>query len=459
MGEKKLTVRFSGGARSVTGSNFLVSLGSISFLVDCGLIQGCLHCGVENETPFSYDPKTISALFVTHGHLDHVGRIPKLVKDGFRGKIFSTPPTKEIAFEILEDALGIMTKESIQEGKDPLYEKKDLEEAMRLWETVPYHKKISFPDSLGTIEVSFFDAGHILGSAMVLFSRLGKRALFTGDLGNTPSPLLRDTEAVADVDYLFMESVYGDRNHDSKGLRKDKLKMLIENGIRRGGSVLIPAFSTERTQELLFEFNDLVEGKRLPPISIYLDSPLAIRITAIYKKYKEYFNTSVLETIRRGDNVFDFPGLIVTESTEESKAINSDHRPKVVIASSGMLNGGRVLHHAKHYLPDPKSTVILVGYQSVNTPGRLLEEGAHEVTIMREKIPVRAEIVSINGYSAHKDSDRLLEFAGKFSDKVRETFLILGEPKASFFLAQRIRDTFGRVVSVPESGEVVSVPF
>ena len=458
MKENNLTIQFASGARSVTGSNFLVSLGSRRFLIDCGLVQGH-HVGAEeNAEPFPYDVSGVDALFVTHGHLDHVGRIPKIVKDGFKSRIISTPPTKEIGAAILEDALNILRHEAQQDGREPLYAEEDTRRSFSLWETVLYDKPVIFTDPEGDISVTLRDTGHILGSAMIDISRGGKHFVFTGDLGNTPSPLLRDTEEVPRADYLCVESVYGDRNHDPKEYRKKKLKTLIEEGIKRGGTVVIPAFSTERTQELLFELNEMVEHKEFPKIPIYLDSPLSIKITAIYQKYKSYFNPDTLSLIKKGDDIFNFPGLIVTGTSDESRAINFDHRPKVVIASSGMLNGGRVIHHAKHYLPDPKSTFIIVGYQAAGTPGRLLEDGIREVKITGEMVKVRANIVSLNGYSAHKDSDHLLEFVEGMNG-LRKVFVVLGEPKASMFLAQRIRDNIGVETLVPEKGEIINVPF
>ncbi|MEK7555945.1 MAG: MBL fold metallo-hydrolase [Patescibacteria group bacterium] len=450
----KLT--FHGGAGSVTGANFLLEdkESGAKILVDCGFFQGRKVGEDINRDPFPYDPTSIDVLFVTHAHIDHIGRIPKLVRDGFRGVIYSTPATKEIAELMLTDSMGILGKEAKEDHLPPMYEREDVEKTMNLWQGVPYHTPINLK---GGFQVTLKDAGHILGSAQVVFVRDGRTLVFTGDLGNSPAPLLRDTEPLGNVQYVVMESVYGDRNHESRADRKQMLEDVIEDTIKKGGALVVPAFSLERTQELLFEINDLVEHGRIPAVPVFVDSPLAIKVTRIYKNSNGNFNHNANDVIKSGDDIFNFPRLKFTMETEESKAIKEAPNPKVIIAGSGMSNGGRIIHHEKHYLPDPKSTILLIGYQSVGTMGRALQEGAKNVTIMGDSVPVLARIAKIRGYSAHKDSDALVDFVRTADDGIEQVFVVMGEPKAEMFLAQRLRDHLGVNATVPQKDESVEI--
>ncbi len=452
------TVTFAGGAQMPTGSNFLVEFGDKKLLVDCGLVQGEKYSIPINHEPFSYDPKSIDYLVVTHAHLDHVGRIPKLVKEGFRGAIISTAPTRDMAELVMLDSFKILYKEAIQSGTTPLYEEKDVLESMRYWNTViPYEEKYVISTNQGDATITLHDAGHILGSSIVEIAYKGKKIAFTGDLGNTPSPLMKDTTLLKDVDYLVMESVYGDRNHTDKDRRVEIFKEAVISTVKKQGTVLIPAFSIERTQELLMAFNELVESKQIPEIPVYLNSPLGINITKVYKKYEHWFNENAEEIITSGDDIFAFKGLLQTASPEESKMINHDTRPKVIIAGSGMSNGGRILHHEAQYLPDPNSTIIIVGFQAVNTIGRHIVEGEKQVMIHGASVPVRARVVNIHGFSAHKDSDHLIEFVGSTQDSLKKVFVVLGEPKSTYFLGQRLHEMYGVPVTVPERGDKVEL--
>jgi metallo-beta-lactamase family protein len=450
----KLKVTFCGGVKNPTGSNFLLEFGNKKILVDCGLFQGEKVATDQNRNSFLFDPKTIDALFVTHGHLDHVGRIPKLVMEGFSGPIFSTLPTRDVAELIMLDSVSILAKEALKDELPPIYQEKDVIESMRLWKTAIYHEELVVHTDEGDIKIKFLDSGHILGSSMIHFSINGTNFVFTGDLGNTPSPLLCDTEILDDVNYLFIESVYGDRNHEDTTTKIKYLKDTILTTLRRGGTLIIPAFSVERTQELLYYINQMVENKEVKPFPIYLDSPLGINITKVYKKYKKYFNQAT-QKLMETDDIFQFPGLIETETTDESKSINLDDRPKVIIAGSGMSNGGRVVHHEYKYLPDPKSTILMVGYQSVGTLGRLIQDGLKKVRVRHEEVEVRAEVRTIGGFSAHKDSNNLLDFVIKSSKKLKKVFVILGEPKSSMFLAQKIKDSLPVDIEIPESSQIV----
>jgi metallo-beta-lactamase family protein len=452
------TVTFAGGAQMPTGSNFLVEFGGKKILIDCGLVQGEKYSVPINSENFTYDPSSIDALFVTHAHLDHVGKIPKLVRDGFKGHIASTEPTREMAELIMLDSMGILGKEAIRDGIPMLYEEKDVFESMHLWDTVlPYEIEHIFATNDGDATITLHDAGHILGSAIVEIEYKGKHIAFTGDLGNTPSPLLKDTTPLKNIDYLIMESVYGDRNHKDKDKRVEIFKEAIVTTITNGGTVLVPAFSIERTQEILLAFNELVESKQIPEIPVYLDSPLGINITKVYKKYESWFNDDIGKIIKSGDDIFAFKGLIQTPSPEESKAIAQDHRPKVILAGSGMSNGGRIVHHEAHYLGDPKNTIIIAGYQAINTLGRKIVDEEKELYIHGNPIPLRARVVNIHGFSAHKDSEHLIKFVDSTKESLKRVFVVLGEPKSAYFLGQRIHEEYDVPVTVPEKGDKVEL--
>ncbi len=440
----------------MTGANFLLEIDGKRILVDCGLTQGGIKLAEDaNWMPFIYNPASIDFLFVTHAHVDHIGRIPKLVNGGFAGKIYSTEPTRALAGPMLEDTANILGKAKFF-GLDKVYSEENIRGSFRDWDTARYHEKIKITDAL---EVSFKNAGHILGSAMVEFSYMGKKIVFTGDLGNSPSPLLPDTEKVTDADYLVMESVYGDRNHESRNDRRVLLERAIEDNYRRKGTLIIPTFSLERSQELLFELNDMVENNRIPIMPIFLDSPLAIRLTEIFKQYKEYFNENARKVMTHDKYIFDFPGLHSTLQAEESKLINGAPNPKIVIAGSGMSSGGRIVHHEKHYLPDPNNTILLLGYQAPGTLGRLINEGIKKVHIMGEDVDVRAQVISILGYSGHKDRDGLFGFVENMSDSVEKVFVVMGEPSSAMSLSQRIKDNLGVSAFAPSQGESVHLYF
>lgn len=448
-------ITFYGGAGTVTGANFLLEVGGVRALVDCGLQQGKEFSQNENYDPFPYAPKSIDVLFATHAHADHIGRIPKLVRDGFSGTIYSTPATKELSAVMFEDALGILSAEARKQQIEPLYEREDVTKALSLWKEIPYHQSKVLSDE---VSVYLKDAGHILGSAVLEFSAFGKKIVFTGDLGNSPSPLLRDTEKVDTATYLVMESVYGDRNHDRRDERTEVFTQAIKDTIARSGTLLIPSFSIDRTQVLLYELNKLVESKVIDPIPVFLDSPLAIAVTKIYERYTKDFNETVQKEITQGDNVFDFPKFSFTPRVEDSKAILRIPDPKIVIAGSGMSAGGRVLHHEKHYLSDKNNMLLLVGYQSVGTFGRRLQDGAKSVHIFGEEVAVNAEVRTLTGYSAHKDSNNLISFVEDSRDTLKKVFVAMGEPKASLFLVQRLRDYLEVNAVSPEKGEVHELP-
>lgn len=453
--QKIAKLTFCGGVGSVTGANFLLEIDGKKILIDCGLTQGTQLAEDSNWEPFLYNPKEIDILFITHSHTDHIGRIPKLMNEGFSGKIYSTKPTRALTLPMLEDTAAILSKNK-HFDLAKIYTEENTKKAFLQWLSYDYHEKIQITPDL---EVSFFDAGHILGSAMVQFTYNGKKILFTGDLGNSPSPLLPDTEKLTDINYLIMESVYGDRNHETRDNRKKLLEKVIEDNYKRKGTLIIPTFSLERSQELLFELNDLVENKRIPVMPIFFDSPLAIRLTEIFKQFKNYFNESAKKVMREDEYLFDFPGLHSTLRSEESKMINFTPNPKIVIAGSGMSSGGRIVHHERHYLPDPNNTILLTGYQAVGTLGRLIEEGMKKVYIGGESVEVKARVETILGYSGHKDGNGLFSFVESIQDTVEKVFVVMGEPKSSMFLVQRLKDNLGVNAYTPIQGDSVLLYF
>ncbi|MDO8443633.1 MAG: MBL fold metallo-hydrolase [Candidatus Azambacteria bacterium] len=445
---------FYGAARSVTGANYLLEVGGeknkTKILIDCGMSQGSRMAEKENYENFPYVPEEIQALLVTHAHIDHTGRIPKIYHDGFRGKIYGTPPTLDFAKLLLLDSEHIIKYEAEKQGIKPLYAMEDVEGASGLFEKIDYHKEFEIgPD----ITAEFLDAGHILGSSIIRIKAEGKTIVFSGDLGNPPTPLLAPTEFVARADYVVIESAYGDRLHEDRVRRKEILEETIEYTIGKGGTIMIPAFAMERTQELLYELNNLVENKLIPPVPIFLDSPLAINATAIYKKYPEYYGKEA-KHLSASDEIFDFPNLKFTLSTEDSKKINDISGPKIIIAGSGMSTAGRILHHERRYLSDPNSMLLIIGYQTVGSLGRRILDGEKEVRIMDENVSVRCNVKAIGGYSAHADQAGLKNWISRIERPIKKVFVVQGEEAAELALQKIIKKELSIDAEAPEMGDV-----
>lgn len=444
----KPKITFCTGVGTVTGANFLFETPKgTRILVDCGMVQGEKVALEENAEKFPYDLSAIQALFITHAHLDHVGRIPKIVKDGYKGPIYSTPQTRELAEIVLTDAVNIIASEARHNNTVPLYGHEDVPVVFNQWKTIEYHETFKLNDD---VSVYLKDAGHILGSTMFEVTTGDIKILFTGDLGNSPAPLLRDTEPVGDVDYIVMESVYGDRNHENVQDRRAQLEKVIKDTIARGGTLVIPSFAIDRTQVLLYELNELIKQGRVPSVPVYMDSPMASKATDIYKKNEDLFNDSVKAEIAGGNDIFSFKNLELTVSPQDSRIIDGDKSPKIIFAGSGMSVGGRIVSHEQYYLPDPKSTILLVGYQSTGSLGRQIADGAKVVRIHNENIKIQAHIETLYSYSAHKGGDQLVQFVATATKRLKEVFPVMGEPKSSMYLAQRINDELEIKAMVPE---------
>lgn len=440
---------FHGGAGTVTGANIEVRQGNFRILLDCGVEQGARVCEECSYEPFPYNPKDIQVLIVSHAHMDHIGRIPKLVRDGFRGAIYMTKPTRDLSEVMLADAVRILAEEAKELGREPLYSADDVERALSLVQTTSYHTSVHLFEG---ISFQFFDAGHILGSAIIELTLPEGKLAYSGDLGNTSSPLLQKTEMVKDADWLITESVYGDRKHPPFSESVDELARVITETVKRGGTLLIPSFSIERTQVLLYEIGNLFEAKKIPEVPVFLDSPLAIAVTEIYENSVEFFSKERRAEIQAEGSIFNFPFLKMLDSRAESQKATRGSGAKVIIAGAGMSTGGRIRAHEKHLLPDSKNSLLFVGYQSPGGLGRRIQDGAKKVTIDGASVPIRATIATIRGFSAHADREMLLSFV-EGATQAKTVFVALGEPDAASFIAQRIHDFLGKKAIVPTPGK------
>jgi metallo-beta-lactamase family protein len=469
-----MKITFLGAARTVTGSNFLVEAAGKKFLVDCGMYQGKIAEEMENSDPFLYDVNEIDFMLLTHAHIDHSGRIPKLYNDGYRGPIYATKATCDLCEIMLPDSGHIQeveiewkNRKRMRESKDPLpplYTAEDAYKCLEIFSPVQYDEIVDIDDN---ISVRFNDAGHMLGSAIIEIwaTENGKttKAVFTGDLGNNDLPLLDSPTMISNADYLVMESTYGNRLHVQN---EDKAKMfldIVSETLDNGGRVIIPSFAVGRTQEILYELDKLKDDlgqdeefakkyETIMNVPVYVDSPLAISATEVFKKNTELFEDEIKEKIKRGDNPLEFRGLQFTQTAEESKELNEDTRPAIILSASGMCDVGRIKHHLKHNLWNPKSTILFVGYQAPGTLGRSIVEGAKKVKIFGEEIAVNARVEYIEGYSGHADQHWLLNFVYSFTNPPKHIFLVHGEPDGQEVLKDKIEETTECKVTIPEFG-------
>ena len=450
-----------GGVGSVTGSNYLVeSSRGKKVLVDCGLFQGGKHMENRNWSDWGFDPKDISTLFLTHAHVDHSGRIPKLVKDGFHGKIITSPPTAELCRIMLLDSAHVQemdaewqtrkNKRQAKGGISPLYTTEEAEASLKFLSPVGRDKLVTIEPG---IKARLRNAGHILGSSILELwieeNNESVKFVFSGDLGKRDQLIVMDPHEIFDADYLFLESTYGNRLHRAFEDSKSELLEAIQYAVSHGEKVMIPAFAVERTQEILYILSEFYRNGNLPDIPVYLDSPLAIKATEIFRKNKKYYDEEAQAIVDKGYDPFDLPNLQFTASTKESMAINEKPGSAIVIAGSGMLTAGRIKHHLKHNVWREGSSLVIVGFQAKGTTGRKIVDGAKHVKIFRENITVKAKVFTIGGFSAHADQNDLMEWVAHFESSPR-LFLIHGETMACEALAKKIEERFNLVVHIPK---------
>ncbi|MCI9287282.1 MAG: MBL fold metallo-hydrolase [Clostridia bacterium] len=469
-----MKITFLGAAKTVTGSNFLVEAAGKKFLVDCGMYQGKATEEKENEAPFLFDVSEIDFMLLTHAHIDHSGRIPKLYNDGYRNPIIATKATCDLCTIMLPDSGHIQemeiewrNKKRKREGKPelpPLYTAEDATKCLELFKRVKYDEIVEIDEN---IKVRFNDAGHMLGSSIIEVwateNDKTEKAVFTGDLGNNDIPLLASPTMIESADYLIMESTYGSRLHMRNDDKAELFLNIVSETLDKGGTVVIPSFAVGRTQEIVYELNKLKENrddeefikkyKTLMSVPVFVDSPLAISATEIFRENTDLFDDEVKEEMEKGDNPLEFPGLQFTRTADESKALNESNQSSIIISASGMCEVGRIKHHLKHNLWNPNSTILFVGYQAPGTLGSKLVNGEKKVKVFGEEITVNARIEYIEGYSGHADQEWLLNFVYSFIKKPKHIFLVHGEEDAQEVLKEKLLETTGIPVTIPDYGE------
>lgn len=455
-----------GAAHCVTGSCFLIG-GDRKYLVDCGLFQGGHQMEALNREPWGFNPADIEALFLTHAHIDHCGRIPRLARDGFRGRIYASAPTVELAKILLLDSAHIQemeaewqTRKNKRRGEpvtEPLYRVSDAEACFPLFEPVKQDEVFSLA---GGLSIRFRNSGHILGSSLLEIwdgpPESALKTVFTGDLGHKGQMILKDPEIVSEADILLIESTYGNRNHKSLADSERELLKAIHYSCEHSEKVLIPAFAVERTQELLFILERFFRQKLIPPIPVYLDSPLAIAATTIFRNMKQYYDDETRAMLDSGNDPFDFEQLVLSHTAQASMDINSHAGPAIVIAGNGMCTAGRIRHHLKHNLWRPGCSLVIAGFQAAGSLGRIIVEGARMVKILGERVIVRAKVFTIGGLSAHADQDGLLDWISHFKNPKMRVFVIHGEASTSEQFAKILRQKFGFDTQVPSIGDRIT---
>jgi len=460
-----LAIGFQGAARTVTGSRHRLRFGPRSWLFDCGLYQGHREEADRVNRAFAFEPAALAGVVVSHAHLDHSGNLPTLVRRGFRGPIHLTPATADLARPMLADSAFLMERdlehvnkrlrERRQPPRQPLYRPADVVPTLERFTPHAYREPWELAEG---ITVTFWDAGHILGSALTTFEfRAGGRTLrllMSGDLGRPRRPILRDPEVPPGPDGLVLESTYGDRLHAPEAENVAELKDVVRRTIERGGRVIVPSFAVGRTQELVATLHDLLERHELPDVPIFVDSPLAKVATGVYRQHPECFDAETWDDFtHKGGAPFGFFRLRYTSSAEESKALNERSEPCIVIAASGMCEGGRVIHHLRYGVGDPRNTVLFVGYQAEGTLGRRLQEGAEGVNLFGEPARRRCEVATLEGFSAHADQSEILDWVGRLEPAPRRIFLVHGDLEPAETLAGKLRERTGAAVSIPVPGE------
>lgn len=463
----EMRVRFCGANGEVTGSSHLVTIGEQRVLLDCGMIQGDEETEARNADAFPFDPASIDALVLSHAHIDHVGRVPLLVKRGFHGPIWAQAATADLTRIMLEDSASIAESDAMRENRkraqqglpllEPLYTRQDAKEALRNVRRVEYGEAVEI---LPGVRIRLHDAGHILGSSAVeLWNEGGgetRRLVFSGDIGPKGTPILRDPQAIADADCVLMESTYGNRLHRPRSDTVEELGRIFAAAYASGGNVVIPAFAVGRSQELLYWMAEHYEEWGIDRFQIFLDSPMAGKVLEVYEKHDELFDEEARRLWAERRQPLRLPNLRVTESVGESQAINEQRGGAIIIAGSGMCNGGRIRHHLRHNLARPDAHIVFVGYQAEGTLGRILVNGAHDVRLFGERIEVLAQRHTVGGLSAHADQAGLAEWYGHFASHP-PVYLVHGEDEARHALAAKLRDTYGARASLSRPGGIVEV--
>lgn len=461
-----MKLKFCGAAGTTTGSQHLLEVNGKRILLDCGLYQGSRKHAYEVNCCFPYfDPKTIDAVILSHAHIDHSGNLPNLTRKGFDGNIYATDATRDLCQIMLADSARIqesdidwLNKHRKKNGLDPvtpIYSEQDAEMCLRQFVSVSYDRSLPVCDG---VSVTFIDAGHILGSAQVLLEiddqadGKHKRFLFSGDVGRGGNEVLRDPVPVADVDFLLMESTYGGREHEAPPGMGEHVAEIIRQAFHRGGKILIPAFAVERTQQVLYVLHDLFERGEIPEVKVYVDSPLAVSATEIYRLHPESFNEEVYHSLFERQNPFGFENLTLVRSVSGSKALNDIDGVAIIISASGMCEAGRILHHLKNNIGDPKTTVLFVGYCADHTLGRRIRDGEREVPILGGRYKVRAKIEIIDSFSGHADHSELLDYFDRTSGSKQRVWLVHGEPEASNTLRDALQERHKGPVEVAEPG-------
>lgn len=467
-----MNITFYGAARTVTGSCSMVEAAGKKFLVDCGMFQGKVTDQMLNYDDFPFDISSIDFVILTHAHIDHSGRIPKLYKDGYKGPIYATTATVDLCNIMLADSGHIQEKEiewvnkkrrrAGKKDSEPMYTAQDGIDSMVLFKGVEYNQKVVIDDN---ISFTLVDAGHMLGSSIIRLEITEdgetKKVTFTGDLGNKNMPIIKDPTYIDGTDHLIMESTYGNRLHGKIEDQSSKFIDILLRTAQRGGNVIIPSFAVGRTQEILYEINKYAAkeeySEQLKKIPVYVDSPLAVNATKIFEENPDYYDEESLEYLRKGDNPIDFPNLHLITTSDESKALNEDPTPKVIISASGMCEVGRIKHHLKHNLYRPECTVLFVGYQATGTLGEKIQTGASIVKIFGEEIAVKAEIDYLDAFSGHADRDGLLEWLEKMEVKPKNIFINHGEYDAQQVLRDYITKEFNIPIAIPNYEDTYTI--